>query len=514
MNQFPALRRASLLLIAIAVLAVSATPLSTLSPQPDGALAAITQQAAASESVGVIIRAAGDTDSLVAAIEAAGGTVERQYTIIPAVQATVSRSALATLAADAAVAYISLDATIEMATSDEVEDPLAPSPDSVFAALIRATDVWAAGITGSGVGIAVIDTGINTRDANFKGRIVATTSMLRGPSSDKTGHGTHVAGIAAGDGKRSDGRFTGVAPGANLIAVKVGNLDGVNVGDAIAGMEWVLENASRYNIRVVNLSFTSTVAESYLVSPLDAAVEQLWLNGIVVVAAAGNRGTDAFAADHPPANDPLVITVGAFSDEATLDSTDDFLKSWSSRGLSRDGFEKPEVVAPGSRLIATVGFSRAELIQLYPQNVIEGTYFQMGGTSASAPVVAGVVALMIEANPGLTPDQVKARIVAGADPLVGSLAPQIDAWDAVFGGDAGLANQGIQLSLWIDPATGLIQNEPASLDSITWDSITWDSITWDSITWDSITWDSITWDSITWDSITWDSITWDSIVIE
>ncbi|MEE8337141.1 MAG: S8 family peptidase [Dehalococcoidia bacterium] len=495
-------------------------------------------QAVAGERVGVILQAAEGTEALIAAIERAGGTVERVYSIISAVQATVPQSTIEQLRAESAVAHISLDAEIVLAgkrdatcdkkgkkkkpdcddaTTDgdgatkdrktrnkkdkrsggvnSQQEPATEGPPSVFPAAVGATEVWAAGITGAGIGIAIIDTGINTSDVDFRNRVTGRQSFVRGRATDSSGHGTHVAGVAAGDGTNSDGRYMGIAPGANLIAVKVGNLDGVRIGDAIAGLEWVLANASRYNIRVANLSFTSTVPESYLVSPLDAAVEQLWLSGIVVVVSAGNRGSEQFAADHPPANDPFVITVGAASDNGTVDDDDDYLKAWSSRGLSRDGFVKPEIVAPGSRLVASVGDRRAELIKLYPENVVEDVYFRMGGTSAAAPVVSGVVALMLQANPGLTPDEVKARIIAGADELLkqrgsgpapGSDAPQIDAMDAVFGGPAGLANQDIQYSLWIDPASGSIQNEPGSLDSITWDSITWDSITWDSITWDSI----------------------------
>ncbi|MEE8337967.1 MAG: S8 family peptidase [Dehalococcoidia bacterium] len=484
----------ALVLFAVAVsaagFAVSGAPAGGTAPVA-GATPA--QPAAGAELVAVIVQAADGTEAVVAAIERAGGSVERVYTIIPAVQALVPAASLTALSADAAVGHISVDAAIELAGRGDDGDgdldfdsELETALDgalSVFPGVVGATAVWAAGITGDGVTIAIIDTGVNERGSDVNGRVEKTKSFVRG-NKDRSGHGSFVSGIAAGDGEQSDGRYMGIAPEANLISVKVGSLDGVRIGDVIAGLEWIAANRAKYDIRIANLSFTSSVPESYLVSPLDAAVEQLWFQGVVVVVSAGNRGSDEFASDHPPANDPFVITVGAFTDEGTLDPSDDYLKQWSSRGLSHDGFAKPTIVAPGSRLIASLGDTASALFELYPENRVGESYFRMGGTSASAPVVSGVVALILEQHPGLTPNQVKARLVASANPLPGSAAPQVDAFEAVFGADAGAANQGIQTSLWIDPASGTILDQPAALDSITWDSITWDSITWDSITWE------------------------------
>jgi serine protease AprX len=383
-------------------------------------------------------------------------------------------------------------------------------PESVFPALIGAADVWERGVTGQDVGIAVIDSGVyrNTQDLN--GRIAGEYwAVQRGPS-DNYGHGTHVAGVAAGDGSKSLGRYMGIAPKAKIISIKVGNFnEGPRLSDVIQGFEFVLAHRAKHNIRIANLSFTSSLPESYLTSPLAAAVEQLWFRGIVVVAAQGNRGSALYSVDHPPANDPFVISVGAISDNGTLDAGDDFLKEWSSRGVTREGFAKPELVAPGSRLIATMGTKRAILYEQYPENRVGEHYFRMGGTSVAAPVVSGVVALMLEHNPSLTPDEVKARLMASAAPVAGSAAPRVDAYAAVFGPSAGSANEGLFPSLWIDRSTGSVMEEPLSADAITWDAITWDAITWDAITWDAITWDAITWDALTWDAITWDSIIWD-----
>ena len=472
----------------------------------------------ASDVVPVIIQTNGDIDAASSEVTRLGGTVSREFHIIPAIEATVPKSALSELGDADSVARISLNASVLTTGggSDGDDDESSAWASSVFPEVVGADDVWAAGTDGSGIGIAIIDTGVTDADTNdFNGRIVKQQSFVRG-QRDRNGHGTHVAGIAAGDGTDSSGEYMGVAPGADIIAVKVGDKAGASVGDVIEGLEWVVDHQARFNIRVVNLSLTQGVAESYVLSPLDAAVEEAWFSGIVVVVAAGNRGADEFAVDHPPANDPFVITVGALRDYGTADTGDDSLPMWSSRGVTHDGFAKPELLAPGSRLIATVGNQRAELMELYPENRIGDQYFRLGGTSAAAPVVSGVVALMLDADGELTPDQVKARLLASADALNWSAAPRVDAFDATFGGDAGVANQGIEPSLWIDPDTGAILDAPrspdsANLDGITWDGITWDGITWDGITWDGVTWDGVTWDGITWDGVTWDGVTWDGV---
>ncbi len=385
---------------------------------------------------------------------------------------------------------------------------------SVFPQVVGATDVWDEGVTGKGIGVAVIDTGVSHAvGSDFGGRVVArytpNDTALAGVR-DPYGHGTHTAGVIAGNGADSQGRYMGIAPDANIVDVQVGTFEkGIELGDVLAGLEYVLDNQAKYNIRVANMSFTQSTPESFFTSPLDAAIEQLWFHGIVVVSSEGNLGTsDAFATDHPPANDPYVISVGAFSDNATLETTDDTLASWSTYGTTHDGFQKPDLVAPGWHLIATTGNKPSLLYLQNPKLRVGEHYMMLSGTSESAPVVSGTVALMLQHNPSLTPDQVKAQLTGTADTFPSSNAPALNAYDAVFGPSQGAANQGLPKSLWIG-SDGSIQNKPASPDSITWDSITWDSITWDSITWDAITWDSITWDSITWDAITWDAITWD-----
>lgn len=487
--------------------------------------------------VSVIVQHRGAAAAAHAAVRAAGGTVTRDFTIIPAFEATLPSGAVDSLAEHPEVRSISLNRDVISTgrAADDVPacaDTLKKSkgsrsakaakgdrPDSraaklcvdesdlasVFPAVIGATELWAEGITGAGVGIAIVDSGLNggTKD-DFGSRLVADVSVIRS-ERDRYGHGTLVGSIAAGDGDHSGQRFMGVAPGANVISVKVGDFDGgASSADVIAGLEWVLTHREQYNIRVVNLSLSEAAATSYLTNPLNAAVERLWLNGIVVVAAQGNRGADEYAVDHAPGNDPLVISVGAFSDNGTVSADDDYLKDWSSRGLSHDDVAKPDLLAPGSKLIGSVGQGSSYLYRDNPANQVGKRYVRFSGTSAAAPVVSGVVALMLQHEPGLTPGQVKARLIASADPLAGSDAPRVDAYAAVHSLLSADANADVETSYWLDTTSGALRAEPVGADGIRWDGIRWDGIRWDGIRWDGIRWDGIRWDGIRWDGIRWD----------
>ena len=180
-------------------------------------------------------------------------------------------------------------------------------------------------------------------------------------ANDHVGHGTHIAGLIAGNSlnhqglKKLSGRYMGIAPKANLISVKVSDDDGdTTVLDVINGLQFVVDHKDALGIRVVNLSLTSSVAESYRTDPLDAAVEAAWFAGIVVVAASGNDGTATDAVSYAPGNDPYVITAGAMDDRGTTSLNDDTLAPWSSRGVTQDGFNKPEILAPGTRLVGAL----------------------------------------------------------------------------------------------------------------------------------------------------------------
>jgi serine protease AprX len=288
--------------------------------------------------------------------------------------------------------------------------------------------------TGRGVGVAVIDTGVAGDVQDFlrlsdnTSRVIASavTNPCAKDANDHYGHGTHVAGLIAGNslawptGHNLYGRYMGVAPRANLVSVKVSDDDGnTTVLDVINGIQFAVDHKSTLGIRVVNLSLSSTVAESYRTDPLDAAVEQAWFSGLVVVAAAGNEGAENDGVMFAPANDPWVVTVGALDDKGTWSRGDDALAPWSSRGLTQDGVRKPDVLAPGVGLVSTLA-PGSDFSEVCPACVIDGRYFRAGGTSMATAVVSGVAALLLEEHPDWAPGQVKGALVSTLDDVPGS----------------------------------------------------------------------------------------------
>lgn len=330
--------------------------------------------------------------------------------------------------------------------------------------------------TGKGVGVAVIDTGIagdlpdfRRRSNSRESRVVASavTNPCAKEATDNYGHGTHVAGLIAGNSmalQSDDSRYSrnmGIAPGADLISVKVSDEDGnANVLDVIYGLQFAVDHKDEHNIRVINLSLSSTVAESYLTDPLDAAVEQAWNAGLVVVTAAGNEGTQEDAVAYSPANDPYVISVGAVNDRNTRTVLDDLLAPWSSRGRTQDGVRKPEVLAPGTSLTATVA-PNSDITKMCPSCISgNGRYFRMGGTSMSAAIVSGGVALILEEHPGWTPNQVKGALMQTLFNVPG-VGGEVNVHDAMHAKPVA-ANEGLEPAGIIDPTTGMIDWSRAS----------------------------------------------------
>jgi serine protease AprX len=335
---------------------------------------------------------------------------------------------------------------------------------------IRADKAWWRA-SGNGVGVAVVDTGIagDLPDFARNGRSRVIASVVTNPcakdATDHVGHGTHVAGLVAGNSlnhpglKRLVGRYMGVAPKANLISVKVSDDDGdTTVLDVIYGLQFVVDHKDDLGIRVVNLSLTSSVAESYRTDPLDAAVEAAWFAGIVVVAASGNDGTSPDAVSYAPGNDPYVITTGAIDDRGTRALDDDALAPWSSRGVTQDGVAKPEILAPGTRLVAPLA-PRSDFQDLCRKCMVGRSYFRLSGTSMATAVVSGSAALLLEKRPSLTPNQVKGALVSTRREVPG-VGAVVDANAALDG--SGSANGGLTPSNLIDPSTGQIDWSRAS----------------------------------------------------
>jgi serine protease AprX len=425
----------------------------------------------------------------------AGSTTD-ELPIINGLVARMSASAAAKLAGKPGVRAVSLNAAVKKTgLVGGIDTSLIQTsyPDSV-----QAPKAWSTA-TGKGVGVAVVDTGIagtlpdfRTSQSDSTSRVVATasTNPYAKSDNDSYGHGTHVAGIIAGNGGNRpssdplDGDYVGVAPNANLISVKVADEKGdATVLDAIYGLQFVVDYKSTYNIRVVNLSLESSDPQSYKTDPLDAAAEAAWFNGIVVVVAAGNRGTDGDAVSYAPGNDPYVISVGGVDDQGTKNTLDDSIASWSSRGTTQDGFAKPDVLAPGAHIVSDLAPNSA-FTTLCPSCIVSGQYIRAGGTSMAAPMVSGAVADMLQVRPNLTPNQVKAAIRGGGRKVLGTSTSEVSANDLVYGAiPTTNPNQGLTPNNMIDASTGQINYSRSTWSRSTWSRSTWSRSTWSRSTW-------------------------------
>jgi serine protease AprX len=298
-------------------------------------------------------------------------------------------------------------------------------PETNYPDVVGADVVWEAGVTGDGVAVAVIDSGLEELDGlddNIFGenRIIAWIDMVDGKHKpvDKSGHGTHIAGIIANSQVGGDGEWNGIAPGVNLVGVQVLDKNGFGTYEqVIQGIQWVLDHQDEYNIRIINLSLVSPVQSPYWADPLNQAVMQAWASGIVVVVAAGNGGPDPMTIG-VPGNNPYVITVGAFTDNYTpYQWGDDYVTPFSAAGPTLDGFVKPDVVAPGAHVKSLV--ERGDrLVKEYPDMYFHKGYASIAGTSQASAVVSGIAALTLDKNPDLVPNQVKHRIMYASAPWI------------------------------------------------------------------------------------------------
>ena len=456
----------------------------------------------------------------------------------------------------AGIGALSLVPTVAFVHHDRTVGPrqtAAPPPPTLsdefagrYSRTVRAHTLWPQ-ITGNGVTVAVLDSGV-AADLDLAGatnRVLASVNFADPAStSDPGGHGTHIAGIVAGNGARSEGEFAGVAPEANIVDVRVlGRTGSGRTSSVVRGIEWVLAHRAEYNIRVINLSLGAPAPPSYRVDPLSAAVEIAWRRGLVVVAASGNTGPERDTVTSPGI-DPYVITVGATDSHGTRNTNDDTLVWFSAWGGGGPN-PKPDLVAPGRRL-ASVHVPGSTLATLYPDRIVAApngsTYFRLSGTSQATGVVSGIAALVLQSQPNLKPDQVKAFLIGNTqlygsdtgpvlpDPIAdgSGMADAQDAAKAAARGDPVTpANRGLRPSdafaralypvlygsplRWKNPTLGGILWNLLTWDTLVWNSVAWDNFDWDSVAWDSVAWDSVAWDSVAWDSVAWDSVAWDSV---
>jgi serine protease AprX len=300
------------------------------------------------------------------------------------------------------------------------------------------------------------------------------------------------------------------------VDVRVLNRDGNGrISSVVRGIEWVLANRAKYNIRALNLSLGMPARLSYRLDPLCAAVEIAWRRGVVVVAAAGNGGPDAGTVQSPGI-DPYVITVGATDDRGTADVGDDVLASFSAWGTPPDSTRKPDVTAPGRRIVS-LRVPGSYLDVLYPDRLTTAstgaTYFRLTGTSTATAVVSGAAMLLLQQQPTLTPNRVKGVLTSTTQPYGWSAdtassfdpaadgAGLIDALSATFSASPAAANQRLRPSDTFARSMFPVMYGA----SLRWNDPRYAGVDWNGLTWDNLAWDNLAWDNLAWDNLAWDS---------
>jgi serine protease AprX len=374
--------------------------------------------------------------------------------------------------------------------------------------------------------IAIVDSGIekNRADFNNGARVLADVNLVNADLAstnspgDGRGHGTFVAGIAAG---AAAGK-AGAAPKANLVSVDVMNDQGMAyTSDVIAACNWILQNRTQYNIKVANFSLHSTRPSNFGRDPLDKAVEKLWFAGVTVVAASGNYGNadgTPSGVRYAPGNDPFVITVGAVDLGDSARPKDDFIAPWSAWGRTHDGFMKPELGAAGRYMIAPVP-TGSTLYKERPEKIVKTGYMELSGTSFAAPVVAGTAAYIIAMHPTWGPDQVKGALMKTARviPLAKQGQAGVGELNAVAAAvlkNAPNPNKGLNRFVVADPAGGLIPvfddvswYDAAKAD-VSWDSVSWADVSWLDVSWLDVSWADVSWSDVSWLDVSWSDVSW------
>jgi serine protease AprX len=494
--------------------------------------------ASASPSEAVIVTADGLLSPVAAVLEV-GGTIVTQYHIIDGVDALIPTAVEPLLAALPGIT-VTPDVSVSVQSVPESTGPHTPS--DVFLQQTGATRLASDGDTGQGVTVAVLDTGIDNLP-DFSGRLVGGVDLTGGnnPYQDSYGHGTFVAGLIAGDGASSNGQYSGEAPGANLVSIKVAGADGTtHLGTLISGLEWAVDHQNRYGIKILNISLGLKPTESTVLNPLDQAVEAVWNSGIAVVVSAGNAGPFN-GTILSPGDDPLVITVGALDDMATTSAADDEMTDFSSVGpTSPDGWVKPDLVTSG-RSVVSLAAPGSTVYDDNPSARIGAANFVGSGTSFSAAITSGAAALVLADNPGLSPNQIKARLLGNTNPgPVGNPFTDghgaLNAYAAATSGPMNFSQSAARLtpvwpgrtvslsptrpvdtwnaSLWSPapanpaPDTGWAWNG-AAWNGSDWDGWAWNDSGWNSAAWNGAAWNGEDWTGWAWNDAAWDGSAWD-----
>ena len=480
-------------------------------------------------SVRVVVQAVdGALDQAARAVAALGGEVGDALPIVDGFRAEIPSSSLDAAASHPSVRAITADQRVRF--EEFAYD--ATTTASSFAKVSGAPAAWNAGGLGTGVGVAVIDTGISPMN-DFTGRLVHGPDLSgEGTTIDSYGHGTVMAGVIGGSGadsaSRAGGAFTGIAPKTTLISVKVAGRNGVtDVSTVLEAMHWVSAYKDQFNIKVVNLSWGVPSTQDPAVDPLNYAVQRLWRQGITVVVAAGNSGPTAGTITKP-ADDPVVLSVGAFNDAQNTDPADDTVPGWSSRGPTAQGVSKPDLVAPGRSLVATRSYG-STVEQENPKSLLAPSYIKGSGSSEAAAVTSGLAALLLELRPTYTPDQVKRALISSAVPIPGTTASmqgagRIDLGRALVASpgdpvqqptpatglgsiEASRAGRNVTTDCFMDGVLDVIRGEITD-KCIPWDGNSWTGNSWTGNSWTGNSWTGNSWTGNSWTGNSWTTATW------
>jgi serine protease AprX len=481
-------------------------------------------------------------------VQSLGGTVQHRLNGLGAAVVRIPASAADALRSTAGVLGVTPDSPLQLLGSGYSASSDAGSMYNV-AQVTGARKTWASGFTGSGVDVALIDSGVtpvagldgagkvvNGPDLSFESQNSGTRYL------DTFGHGTFMAGIIAGsDGSLSNGslsdNYYGVAPNARVISLKVADAHGnTDVSQVIAAIDWVVQHRkdAGMNIRVLNLSFGTPSLQSYLLDPLAYAAEVAWRKGIVVVVSAGNDGTGTGKLLNP-AQDPYVLAVGAEDSGGTPSIGDDTIPSFSTRG---DGVRNPDVVAPGKSLQGLRVPGSYIDTQYGGTAAFEGRYFRGSGTSQAAAVVSGAAALLLQQRPSMTPDQVKALLTGTATtlpaadvqaqgnglvnvnmalwsptPVAKQLFPLSTGTGSLDGarGAAKLVLGGVTLSGEKDifgNAYSSTLHATQEATETSWTGGTWNGSSWAGSSWAGSSWAGSSWAGSSWAGTSWAGTSW------
>jgi subtilisin family serine protease len=466
-----------------------------------------------------------------------GGTIGRRIAIIDGFIAEVPVNVLNQVRDAAAIHSVTPNRTVHLLHTVEGFDA-ASDDGSIYNATkaIRAQDLWRTGLTGAGVDVALIDSGVApVNGLTVPGKVVHGPDLSFESQAgnlrylDTFGHGTHMAGIIAGkdigaftaNDLTSHDTFTGLAPDARVISIKVADARGAtDVSQVLAAIDWVVQhrNDPGMNIRVLSLSFGTDGVQDYVLDPLAYAAEVAWRRGIVVVVAAGNSGYGSAKLNNP-AYDPYVIAVGADDTKGTHAVDDDVIPAWSSRG---DGTRNPDVVAPG-KSIAGLRAPGSYIDETYSAGRVNSRLFRGSGTSQATAVVSGAAALLLQQRPNLTPDQVKklltstASSLPSADPVAqgsglinlksaaAAATPNyVQTWPTSSGSGSLEAARG---SAHVE-MDGVVLTGEKDIFGTPWDGTSWSGTSWSGTSWSGTSWSGTSWSGTSWSGTSWSGTSW------